>query len=61
MTAKAWVRGTVGWVDGSENSASSVIGEVGEYMLVWQQRPALVLLEAGDQTGYWWVDRLEDC
>ena len=51
MTAKAWVRGTVGWVDGSENSASSAMGEVGDYLLGWQQRPELVLLRVGDQIG----------
>ena len=61
MAAKAWVRGTMGWVDGSESSASSVMGEVGDCLLGWPQRPELVLLGVGDQIGCQLVDRLEDC
>ena len=48
-------------MDGSENSASSVMGEVGGDELGLQQRLELVSLEAGDQTGCQWVDKLEDC
>ena len=61
MTLKAWVHGTVdGWMD-LRTLLPARWGKVGGDELGLQQRLELVSLEAGDQTGCRWVDRLEDC